>query len=83
MGNNSPKLGVRGWGVRRGGQSPVKVTETGKSMEKKKKHKSGKKRGKKQKVKIGARGVRPLRPSRLSLRPDLWTISTSGKPLHA
>jgi hypothetical protein len=32
---------------------------------------------------IGTRGVRPLRSSQLSLRPALWTISTSGKPLHA
>jgi hypothetical protein len=32
---------------------------------------------------IGTRGVRPLRTSRLSLRPALWTTSTSGKPLHA
>ncbi len=32
---------------------------------------------------IGTRGVRPLMPSRLSLRLALWTRSTSGKPLHA
>ena len=32
---------------------------------------------------VGTRGVRPLRPSHLSLRPALWTISTSGKALHA
>jgi hypothetical protein len=29
----------------------------------------------------GARGGRPLSPSRLSLRPALWTTSTSGKVL--
>jgi hypothetical protein len=28
MGNTSPKFGVGWWGVRRGGQSAVKVTET-------------------------------------------------------
>jgi hypothetical protein len=32
---------------------------------------------------VGARGGRPLRPSRLSLRPALWTTSTSGKVLDA
>jgi hypothetical protein len=32
---------------------------------------------------VGARGVRPLRPSHSSLRPALWTISTSGKVLDA
>ncbi len=32
---------------------------------------------------VGTRGVRPLRPSHSSRRPALWTISTSGKPLHA
>jgi hypothetical protein len=30
---------------------------------------------------VSARGVRPLKPSHSSLRPALWTISTSGKVL--
>ncbi len=98
MGNTSPKFGVGWWSVRRGGQSAVKVTETENGWRRKKtkirqkkengwrrkKNKDPAKKDLKNK-KIGnnvARGVRALRPSHLSLRPALWTISTSGKPLH-
>ncbi len=57
-----------------------------KSMEKKK-NQDPAKIGVRKKIIIigqfGARGGRPLSPSRLSLRPALWTISTSGKALDA
>ena len=83
MCNTPPKFGGGGWGVGCGGQSAVKVTE---NENEEKKHKYDKKRSWKKKKKfghIGTRGVRPLRPSRLSLRLALSTRSTSGKPLHA
>jgi hypothetical protein len=64
----------------------VKVTEK-ENWEEKKKNTNPAKRGVRKKERnnghIGTRGVRPLRHSQLSLRPALWTISTSGKPLHA
>jgi hypothetical protein len=43
MGNTSPKFGVGWWGVRRGGQSAVKVTETENEW-RRKKQRSGKKK---------------------------------------
>ena len=86
MYNTPQKFGGGGWGVGCGGQSAVKLTENENGWRRKKTQILQKKEELEKKKKIGhigTRGVRPLRPSRLSLRLALWTISTSGKPLHA
>ena len=70
-----------------GRRKTVKVTKTGKWMERKREKKTrdpAKKRVEK-KSKIfglhGARENRPITPTKRAPRPALWTTSTSGKAL--
>ncbi len=69
--------------MRNGRHIAVKVTRNENGW-RRKKTKDPAKFGVRKKKKIGhvgARGVRSLWPSHSSLRPALWTISTSGKAL--
>jgi hypothetical protein len=85
MCNTPPKFGGGVWGVGCGRQNAVKVTENENGWRRKKTQIRQKEELEKINKfgHIGTRGVRPLMPSRLSLRLALWTRSTSGKPLHA